>query len=235
MTPHIEANLGDYSDIVLMPGDPKRAEHIAKNFLEDAKLVNSVRNCLGFTGYYKGRKISVQASGMGQSSLGIYASELFKFYNVEKIIRVGTCGSFFENIRVGDLIIAMTASTESNMTSNLFPSIPNFIFSPCCNYELLEKTVAKAKELGITHHTGPITSSDHFYQEDPNWWKDLKKYGILGVEMETHVLYYLAMKYGKKALSVNMVSDNLASEEFLTPKQRATGVDHMIEVVLESV
>lgn len=235
MTPHIEAKLGDYSQNVLMPGDPTRAEYIAKNFLENVKLVNSIRNCLGFTGTYKGKEISIQASGMGQASLGIYATELFKFYEVENIIRVGTCGSFFDDVAVGDLVIAMTASTESNMTSNLFPSIPNFIFSPCCNYNLLEGVVNTARKLNIKHHIGPITSSDHFYQEDPNWWKDLRKYGIIGVEMETHVLYYLAMKYDKKALSVNMVSDNLASKQFLSPQERATGVDHMIEVVLESL
>lgn len=235
MTPHIEAKFGEYSENVLMPGDPKRAEYIAKNFLENVQLVNTVRNCLGFTGTYKNKRVSVQASGMGQASLGIYATELFKFYGVENIIRVGTCGSFFEHVNVGDLVIAMTASTESNMTSNLFSTIPNFIFSPCCSYDLLEKTVIQARALNIPHIVGPITSSDHFYQDDQNWWKELKKYGILGVEMETHVLYYLAMKYGKGALSVNMVSDNLATKQALSPEERATGVDHMIEVVLEAL
>lgn len=232
MTPHIEAKLDDYADIVLMPGDPVRATHIAETFLSNVVKVNSVRNCFGYTGYFGERRVSVQASGMGQASLGIYANELFNFYNVQKIIRVGTCGSFFKDIRIGDVIVAMTASTEHSMANQ---KLANYTFAPCCNYNLLERAVNSLKKLEQPYHVGAITASDYFYQDDPDWWKVLKEQGILGVDMETHMLYYLAMKYGKHALTVDLVSDNLVTHERLNPTDRVNKVDTMVQAILESL
>lgn len=232
MTPHIEAADGAYANTVLMPGDPVRATHLAETFLTDVVQINTVRNCFGYTGYYGSRQISVQASGMGQASLSIYVHELFKFYNVQKIIRVGTCGSFFQDIRVGDVIVAMTAGTENSMVSQ---TLPHYTFAPCCDYNLLECAVNALKRNGQSYNVGAITASDYFYQDNPNWWKILKDQGVLGVDMETHILYYLAMKYGKRALTVNLVSNNLATHEELSSADRVNKLDAMVKSVLESL
>lgn len=232
MTPHIEAKFGDYAPTVLMPGDPLRAKWIAENFLSDAKLVNSVRNCLGYTGTYKGKLVSVQASGMGQASLGIYTTELFKYYNVESIIRVGTCGSFFETIPIGDIIIAMSSFTESSMSTNI---LPGWNFNPCCSYELLNKTVNQFNNSKISYTVGAICSTDWFYRDNENWWEILKSYGVLGVDMETNILYLLAMKYGKSALTVNTVSDNLVTNEHMSPLDRQTSLEAMLINVLNTL
>ena len=232
MTPHLEAADGAYASIVLMPGDPVRATHIAETFLSNVVQVNSVRNCFGYTGYYNDLKVSVQASGMGQASLGIYATELFNFYNVQKIIRVGTCGSFFKDIRLGDIIVAMTASTENSVANQ---QLANYTFAPCCNYNLLEKVVNSLRSAKQPYHVGAITASDYFYQDNPDWWKTLKEQGVLGVDMETHMLYCLAMKYGKHALTVNLVSDNLVTHERLSSADRVSKVDSMVQAVLESL
>ncbi len=232
MTPHIEAADGAYANIVLMPGDPVRATYIAETFLTNVIQVNTVRNCFGYTGYYGDRRVSVQASGMGQASLGIYANELFNFYNVQKIIRVGTCGSFFKDIKIGDVIVAMTASTENSMANQ---KLANYTFAPCCNYNLLERAVNSLKRNEQVYHVGSITASDYFYQDDPDHWKILKDHGVLGVDMETHMLYYLAMKYGKHALTVDLVSDNLVTHERLSSADRVSKVDNMVKSVLESL
>lgn len=228
MTPHIEAKKGDYHPTVLMPGDPLRAKWIAENFLETYDLVNEVRNCLGYTGTYKGKQVSIQASGMGQPSLGIYAHELYNFYDVETIIRVGSCGGISNKVEVGDVVVALTASTDSAMTSNLSPG---FSISPCCDYELLKKFVDVCPEA----HVGSMVSNDYFYQPYKNWYIPLSTMGVLAVDMETHVLYALAMANGKKALSVNTVSDHLLGGEEMTSKERETGLSVMVEKVLESL
>ena len=162
MTPHIEATTGAYADTVLMPGDPLRAKWIAETFLEDVIQVNSVRNCLGYTGTYAGKKVSVQASGMGQASLGIYAHELFNFYNVQKIIRVGSCG-IAPQLRVGDVVVAMTAATDNAMTERL---APGFKVSPCCDYQMLHQYMHKNTEA----YVGQMVSNDYFYQPDVDWY-----------------------------------------------------------------
>ena len=162
MTPHIEANKGDYHDIVLMPGDPLRAKWIAENFLMNCKQVNSVRNCLGYSGTFARKSVSVQASGMGQASLGIYAHELYNFYDVEKIIRVGSCGGISPNVKVGDIVVAMTSATDNAMTSNL---IPGYKLSPCCDYESLQNYM----KIDPTAHVGQIVSSDYFYNPNEIW------------------------------------------------------------------
>lgn len=228
MTPHLEARTGAYSDTVLMPGDPLRAKWIAENFLEDAVKVNSVRNCLGYTGTYKGKRVSVQASGMGQASLGIYAHELYNFYGVEKIVRVGSCGGIAPHLKVGDVVVALSAATDNAMTDNL---APGFRLSPCCDYNMLRDYMSQNSDAFV----GQMVSNDYFYQPYSQWHITLEKLGILAVDMETHVLYSLANRFGKKALSVNTVSDHLTSGEQMSSKEREQGLGFMVETVLASL
>ena len=228
MTPHIEANYGDYHPIVLMPGDPLRAKWIAETYLENVKSVNTVRNCLGFSGTVNGINVSVQSSGMGQASLGIYAHELYNFYGVESIIRVGSCGGISPLVNLGDVDVAMTASTDSAMTKNL---ASGFIVSPCCDYNLLKSFM----NVYPTAFVGSMVASDYFYQPDPNWYKPLSDLGVLAVDMETHVLYSLAMRFGKKALSVNTVVDHVSFDQHMTSKERETGLSSMMESIFESL
>lgn len=228
MTPHLEARTGAYSDTVLMPGDPLRAKWIAENFLENAVKVNSVRNCLGYTGTYKGKRVSVQASGMGQASLGIYAHELYNFYDVEKIVRVGSCGGIAPHLKVGDVVVALSAATDNAMTDNL---APGFRLSPCCDYNMLRDYMSQNSDAFV----GQMVSNDYFYQPDSDWHITLEKLSILAVDMETHVLYSLANRFGKKALSVNTVSDHLTSGEQMSSKEREQGLGFMVETVLASL
>lgn len=226
MTPHLEAQQGDYADTVLMPGDPLRAKWIAETYLDNIQQVNSVRNCLGYTGKYKNKKISVQAGGMGQPSNAIYITELFEVYNVQTIIRVGSCGGIAEHVRIGDVIAATTASTDSGMAKNL---IPGFQFSPTVTYDLLQKFIIQCPDC----HVGGITANDYFYQPEPEWWKHHQQFGVLAVEMETYMLYALANKYKRNALSVNTVSDHLdGTQKNMTSKERETSFIKMIEAVL---
>jgi len=228
MTPHIEAQTGAYHDTVLMPGDPLRAKWIAENFLEDAVLVNSVRNCLGYSGTYKGKHVSVQASGMGQASLGIYSHELFEEYNVENIIRVGSCGAISPNLIVGDIVVAMSSATDNAMTDNL---APGFRLSPCCDYYMLEKYM----RVDPSAYVGQMVSNDYFYQPNLDWFKPLRDMGILAVDMETHVLYSIANRFNKKALSINTVSDHLEKNMSMSSEEREKGLGVMIENVLRSI
>lgn len=230
MTPHINAPYNSYADIVLMPGDPLRAKHIAETFLTDVKQVNGVRNCLGYTGTYKDVEISVQASGMGQPSLSIYATELFTVYKVSRIIRIGTCGSFISDIEPGDIIVPMTASTDSSITKDY---APGYVFCPHACYQMLNRFVEESAFLNVA--IGSITSNDTFYKEDALWYEKLANLGILGVDMETHALYALAMKHNACALTVNMVSDNLVTGESLSPEAREKGSNEMVEAVLRSL
>jgi len=231
-TPHNNANNGDYAKTVLMPGDPLRAKWVAETFLDNVKLVNSVRNCYGYTGNYKGIPVSVQASGMGQPSLGIYVHELYNDYNVENIIRIGSCGGIAEHVKLNDIVVAMTSCTDSNMTKSF---CPGFDLSPCADYDLMNNFIKKIPNK-TSYWVGSITSNDYFYQPNKDWWKPMRDLGILAVEMETHVLYSLAMKYKKRALSVNTVSDCLdGSQKPMTPTERETGFTEMIKAVLESL
>jgi len=228
MTPHIEAKLGDYYPTVLMPGDPLRAKYIAENFLTDIVCVNTVRNCLGYSGKYKGKEVSVQASGMGQPSLGIYAHELYNFYDVDTIIRVGSCGGISEKVKVGDIVVALTASTDSAMTNTL---AHGFSISPCCDYDLLKNFM----DVNPNSHVGAMVSNDYFYQPYKNWFVPLRTMGVLAVDMETHILYTISMAHDKKSLSVNTVSDHLLGGEEMSSKERETGLNTMIQSVLESL
>ena len=229
-TPHIEAKEGEFAKTVLMPGDPLRAQFIAENFLENAVLVNDVRGRKGYTGYYKGKRVSVMASGMGQPSIGIYSYELFNFYGVESIIRVGTCGGYDKDLHVRDLIVAMAACTDGKYVEQYGL---NGTFSPIADYSLLEKAVALCREKGVHFKVGNILSSDIFYAENDRS-ADWAKMGVLGVEMESAALYCNALRAGKKALCICTVSDSYVhKEEKTTAKEREKTLIDMIEIALE--
>ena len=227
MTPHIAAKQGDYAPTVLMPGDPLRAKWIADTFLEDCKQVNSIRNCFGYTGYYNGSIVSVQASGMGQPSLGIYAHELYKFYGVKNIIRVGSCGGIAKRVKLGDIIVGIAAVNDADRDDL-------HLNWPYANAQLLLKFVESIPK-EIKHHVGTIVSTDQFYHQDKNWWEQWKSGGVLAVDMESYLLYNLAIKFNKKALTVCTVSDLIHSKESMTPYERETGFSDMIKIVLETL
>lgn len=228
-TPHISAKLGDFAKTVLMPGDPLRAEFIAKTYLENAVLVNNVRGVQGYTGYYKGKRVSVMASGMGQPSIGIYSYELFNFYGVESIIRVGSCGSFSPELHARDIVVAMGACTNGNYASQY--NLPG-TFCPIASYELVEKAVEECKKAGVNFRVGNILSSDMFY-DDANSGMQWAKMGVLGVEMESAALYCNAARAGKKALCICTVSDSFVyPEENTTAEERQVSFTKMMEIAL---
>ena len=231
MTPHIEAKTGDYAEAVLMPGDPLRAKWIAETFLEEHRLVNRVRNCLGYTGTWKGRPVSVQASGMGQPSLAIYVHELLTVYNVKTLIRVGTAGGITDKVKVRDIVIAATASTDSALNRDVFAP---FSFAPAADFGLLRAAVGIAEARGLTWHVGGIVSTDVFYHPDGLGVYDaLRAHGALAVEMETAALYTLAARHGARALTVSAISDNLVTGEKLTPAERESSLHEMAELALD--
>ena len=229
-TPHIAAKAGDFAKTVLMPGDPLRAKFIAETYLENAVLVNNVRGVQGYTGYYKGKRVSVMASGMGQPSIGIYSYELFNFYGVESIIRVGSCGSFSPDLHARDIIVAMGACTNGNYASQY--NLPG-TFCPIANYELVRKAAEECEKAGVNYRVGNILSSDMFY-DDANSGMQWAKMGVLGVEMESAALYCNAARAGKKALCICTVSDSFVEpDQKLTVEERQTSFRQMIEVALE--
>ncbi|MDA3811304.1 MAG: purine-nucleoside phosphorylase [Spirochaetaceae bacterium] len=231
MSVHIGAEPGAIAETVLLPGDPLRAKFIAEHFLENVVCYNKVRGMSGYTGLYKGKSISVQGSGMGQASLAIYTNELIKEYGVKNLIRVGSCGSYKKNIHVRDIIIAMSASTDSAMNRQRFNG--NF-FAPTADDTLFKAMTDSAEKLNISFHAGNIMSTDTFYQDDIDGWKKWAEYGVLGVEMESAALYTLAAKYGVRALTVCTVSDNLATQEFTTSEERETSFVEMMKLALET-
>lgn len=231
-TPHIKAEKGDFSNVVLMPGDPLRAKWIAETYLHDVKLVNEVRGALAFTGYTKSNKrISVMASGMGQPSIGIYSHELYTEFGVDTIIRVGTCGAYQDYVKLFDVIIATTASTDSNWAKQF--GINQYSAGADFELEMEAYNVAKKNNAGV--HAGAILSADVFYDEDPNVWKKWAKLNVLGVEMESYALYCTAQRLRKRALCLLTVTDNfLNKEEKATPEQRQLGLGKMIEIAIET-
>lgn len=231
-TPHINANPGDFSNVVLMPGDPKRAKWIAETFLKDAKLVTDVRGILGYTGYTKnGKRISVMASGMGIPSIGIYSYELYTQYGVDTIIRVGTCGSYQEHINVFDVLLCTTASTDGNW----YKQYGVDQYSAGGDFELAMSCYEKAKEKGKTIHAGNILSADVFYDDDKDMWKKYAKLGVMGVEMESYGLYCNAARLNKRALCLLTVTDHFIKPEKLTAEQRQNGLTEMIEIAIAGV
>ena len=231
-TPHIEAQPGDFAETVLMPGDPLRAKFIADNFLDDVKCVTKVRNMFGYTGTYKGKRISVMGSGMGVPSISIYATELYKDYGVEKIIRIGSCGAIRDDIKIRDIVIGMAASTDSNVNRQ---RINNVDFAACADFSLLKSVVDTAEKMGKSVHVGNIFTADLFYTPQPEIFATLEKYGVLAVEMEAAGLYGVAAEYGKKALTVLTVSDHIKTGEQTTAEERQTTFKDMMEITLESI
>ena len=230
-TPHINATPEDFAKTVLMPGDPLRSKFIAENFLTDAKLINNVRGVQGYTGTYDGHRVSVMASGMGIPSIGIYSYELYNFFGVENIIRIGSTGSINMNVKVRDLVFAMGASNNSNYARQF--ELPG-TFAPIADYGLLKTAIEKADEVGARYHVGNILSSDTFYdaQEDAN--ERWIKMGVLCIEMETAGLYMNAAKAGKKALGMFTVSDHILSGEALSAEERQNSFTQMMEVALKT-
>ena len=228
-TPHITAKKGDFAKTVLMPGDPKRSRFIAENYLENAVLVNDVRGVQGYTGYYKGKRVSVIASGMGQPAIGIYSYELFNFYDVSSIIRVGSCGSFDPDLRVRDIILAMGACTNGNYAMQY--NLPG-TFAPIADFGLLKKAAEECEKAGVNYKVGNIFSSDMFY-DDANSGMDWAKMGVLGVEMESAALYLNAARAGKKALCICTVSDSfIHPEDNTTAEERQNSFTKMMEIAL---
>ena len=230
-TPHINAPAGAFAETILMPGDPLRAKFIAEQYLEKAELVNNVRNVQGYTGYYKGRKVSVMASGMGCPSIGIYSYELFNFYDVKNIIRIGSAGAISPRLKLKDIVIAMSAYTDSGYISS-FGFRGNA--APCCSYELLSKAMEYAKNLPCNVVCGPLFSSDAFYS-DASQTETLSKLGVLAVEMEAAALYLNAARAGKNALAICSISDSLVTGEELTAEERQIGFRNMMELGLSLV
>lgn len=228
-TPHITAKAGDFAETVLMPGDPLRSEFIAKHYLEDPVLVNDVRGVHGYTGRWHGRRVSVMASGMGQPAIGIYSYELFNFYGVEQIIRVGSCGSFHPDLHARDLLLAMGACTNGNYAMQY--RLPG-TFCPIADFGLLHRAVETCESMGLRYMVGNIFSSDTFY-DDANSGMEWAKMGVLGVEMESAALYCNAARAGKKALCICTVSDSFVHpEENTTAEERQTSFTQMMEVAL---
>ncbi|MBR5448665.1 MAG: purine-nucleoside phosphorylase [Clostridia bacterium] len=236
-TPHINAAPEDFARTVLMPGDPLRSEFIAKNFLTDAKLVNNVRGVNGYTGTYKGTRVSVMASGMGMPSIGIYSYELYSFFGVDNIIRVGSAGAMREDIRVRDIVIGMGASTNSAFAHQYH--LPG-TFAPICNYELLKACTGCADELALRYHVGNILSSDTFYNDNDgipeamNSSAPWTKMGVMAVEMEAAGLYMTAARLGKNALAVCTVSDHLITGEATSAEERQSSFTDMMTLALET-
>lgn len=229
-TPHNEAKKGDIASTVLMPGDPLRAKYIADKYLEDVVCFNDVRNMFGYTGYYKGKRVSVMGSGMGIPSLSIYVYELFTHYDVESIIRVGSIGGLREDVRVKDIIIAQGACTDSNFIYHY--KLPG-TYSAISSYELLEKAVDQAKAMNLKYHVGNILSSDIFYHADKDYVEKWAGMGCLGVEMEAYGLFAQAAYLNKKALAVCTVSDSLVYEEAMSSEEREKSLNDMIVLALE--
>lgn len=229
-TPHISAKLGDFAETVLMPGDPLRSKFIAENFLEGAELVNNVRGVQGYTGTYKGKKVSVMASGMGMPAIGIYSYELFNFYDVENIIRIGSAGALQDHVKVMDVVVGMGACTDSNYAYQF--GLPG-TFAPTADYGLMSKAIAVAEKQGTHVVVGNVLSSDVFYnaKSDANdLWRSM---GVLAVEMEAAALYMNAAKAGKKALCLLTISDHIYTGEALSAEERQVGFGKMMEIALE--
>ena len=236
-TPHINATPEDFAKTVLMPGDPLRAKFIAENFLTNAKLINNVRGIHGYTGTYKGTPVSVMASGMGMPSIGIYSYELFNFFDVDNIIRVGSAGGMNKDIKVRDIIIAQGACTDSNYAHTF--NLPG-TFAPIADFNLLKTAVKKADELSLSYSVGNVLSSDVFYNDNQGLSEDMtstalwNKMGVLGVEMEAAALYMNAARCGKNALAILTVSDHLLTGESLSSLDRQNTFTDMMKLSLET-
>lgn len=230
MSIHIGASEGEIAETVLLPGDPLRAKYIAETFLENAKCYNEVRNMFGFTGEYKGQRISVQGTGMGVPSISIYINELMESYGVQNLIRVGTCGALQKDVSIRDVILAMSASTDSQMNRLTFGGVD---YAPTASFDLLKSAYDSGVKKGLDLKVGNIFTADMFYNDNAEHEK-WEKYGILAIEMETSALYTLAAKYGRKALSILTVSDHILTGEQTSAAERQTTFNDMIKVALDT-
>ena len=231
MTIHIGAKPGDIAETVLMPGDPLRARWAAERFLENPVCVNEVRGMLGFTGTWRGNRVTIHGSGMGMPSLSIYANELIRDYGAQTLIRIGSCGAMQERVALRDVILAMTASTISTPSSGIFRELN---FAPCADWGLLSAAARAAEAKGATTHVGGIYSADVFYDERPDLNEQMTRHGILAVEMEAAELYTVAARYGCRALAVLTVSDHLINGGHLDSAERESGFAEMVEIALEA-
>lgn len=227
---HLEAKIGDIADTVLLPGDPLRAQHVAETLLEDAVCYNKVRGMYGYTGYYQGKRVSIQGSGMGMGSVGIYVNELISTYKVKNIIRVGTCGALQKDLDLGQVIMAMSASGDSDANMLYFKGMH---YAATADFDLLYKAVEAAKRLNISAMAGPVFSTNTFYDDTPDRWSIWEKHGILGVEMETQMLFTLAKRLGAKALSLLTVSDNIITGAASSQQERQKSYNDMMKIALE--
>ena len=232
MSTHIEAKKGEIAETVLLPGDPMRAKWIAETFLEDHKCYNDIRGMLGFTGFYKGKRVSVQGTGMGIPSALIYCHELINDYGVKNLIRVGSTGSYQKDIKIRDIVIAMAASSTSGINNSRFI---NADYSPTANFELFMKAALYAKENNIPIKAGNVLSVDEFYEDDFDAYKKWAEFGVLCVEMETAGLYTIAAKFNVKALAILTVSDSLVTKERTTANERESTFATMIEIALSTL
>ena len=231
MSIHIGAKAGDIAETVLLPGDPKRAKWIAENYLENIFCYTDIRGMLGFTGVYKGKKVSIQGTGMGIPSISIYITELMKDYGVKNLIRVGSAGSYQKDVKIRDVVIAMSTSTDSNINNRRFNGAN---FSPTANFELFLTALKVAEEKNIKIKAGNVLTSDEFYNDNSDYYKKWADFGVLAVEMETAGLYTLAAKYKTRALSILTISDSLVSPEITSAEEREKTFSEMIELALET-
>jgi len=230
-TPHNSAPPEDFAKTVLMTGDPLRAKFVAETFLDGAVLVNSVRGINGYTGTYKGHRVSVMASGMGMPSIGIYSYELYNFYGVDNIIRIGSAGAIQNSIKVRDMVFGAGACTNSNFASQY--ELPG-TFAPIASYELLSKAVETAEKMGLRYHVGNLLSSDTFYNDDDDATGKWAKMGVMAIEMEAAGLYMNAARAGKRALAICTISDHILTGEVTSSAERQTTFTGMMEVALET-
>ncbi len=229
MSVHIAAKHGEIAETILLPGDPLRARFIAETYFENPVCYNEVRNMLGFTGIYKGKRISVQGTGMGIPSISIYANELFRDYGVKTAIRVGTAGSLQKDLALRDIVLAQATCTDSGANAIRFKGLS---FAPTANWGLLYRAWEEARTLGLSTKVGPVISSDMFYTDDPNQWELWARWGVLAVEMESAELYTLAAKYGREALAILTISDSLVSGEATSSEERERSFAQMLELAL---
>lgn len=231
MSTHINAPAGSIADTVLLPGDPLRAQYMAENFLTDVVRYNEVRAAYGYTGVYRGQKVSIQATGMGMPSIAIYSTELMRDYGVQRLIRTGTCGGLAEEVHLRDIVLAQAATTDSSMIVNTFG--PGVSFAPTGDFNLLRKAATIAETSKLSFHVGNVLGEDQFYNDNLDRGK-LADYGVLATEMEVPALYLLAAKYRRQALGIMTVSDHLVRDEHLSAEERQLTLNQMIELALQT-
>ncbi len=232
MSIHIGAEKGEIAESVLLPGDPLRAKFIADNFFKNAVQYNTVRGMYGYTGEYKGKRVSVQGSGMGIPSISIYATELIQIYGAKNLIRVGSAGSLIDNVKLRDIVIAMSASTDASFNKIRFSGRD---YAATADFSLLEKSVSQARQQNCSFHVGNVLSADTFYADDPDSWKIWAKFGVIAVEMEAAALYTIAAKFGARALTILTISDSMIDGSQMSSEDREKTFTDMMEIALNTV